>query len=105
MTADLDFDPLKPAAPAKLPEVATKAQEQPGDREPTTYHQMTETLEQRLEADSLADGHSALMLERAKGTVPVYPQQPGNVWNNIDRDPATTGERIDEVKDVSRVGG
>jgi hypothetical protein len=48
---------------------------------------LTQEREQQLEADALADGHSALMLERAKGTVPAYPKQPSNVWTGIDNGP------------------
>jgi hypothetical protein len=75
--------------------------------EPTTYFELQQERDQELEADALADGHSALMLERAKGTVPTYPAQPSSSpWSSdpVPTEPPT-GELIDAVKDVSKVGG
>ena len=33
-----------------------------------------------LELDTSQDGHSALALEKQRGRIPIYPQQPNNVW-------------------------
>src|SRR6516165_3822476 len=34
-----------------------------------------------LDAEGLATGHDAMRLQQERGRLPVYPQQPGNVWN------------------------
>jgi hypothetical protein len=73
---------------------------------PTTYFQMQLEREQQLALDAETDGHDSLRLQAAKRAVPVYPQQPSNVWNGVDNAPEPpTGESIDAVKDVSKVGG
>jgi hypothetical protein len=33
-----------------------------------------------LELDTSQDGHAALGSQRERGRLPIYPQQPGNVW-------------------------
>jgi hypothetical protein len=69
---------------------------------------MQQELEQQLEMDALADGHSALALQAqrlAHRGPPQYPMQPpGSPWH---RDPVPDepplGENIDAVPDVSKV--
>jgi len=72
---------------------------------PTCYHLMQREAEQQSELDQTADGHDAIRLQAKRGTVPVYPEQPATSPWSSDPVPAErpTGERINAVRDVTKV--
>jgi hypothetical protein len=74
---------------------------------PTCYHLMQREAEQQLELDAATDGHDALRLQAERlRNVPRYPSQPAtSPWASdpVGTEPPT-GEAIDAVKDVSKVG-
>jgi hypothetical protein len=59
-----------------------------------------------LELDTSQDGHSALALEKQRGRLPIYPQQPNNVWA-ADAGNVTPplGISVNDVLDMETIDG